>query len=90
MNKTMKKYIIFLIAFCLTAVSCNEMLDLEADGRTSLDKIFSERNGITGYLNSCYGYCPAPYMDRASLTDEAQMPTTSRPVRNSRSGIPMA
>lgn len=72
MNKTMKKYIIFLIAFCLTAVSCNEMLDLEADGRTSLDKIFSERNGITGYLNSCYGYCPAPYMDRASLTDEAQ------------------
>ena len=47
-------------------------MDLPYDGRTSLDALFTERRGVRAYLNSCYGYCPAPYMDRASLTDEAQ------------------
>ena len=66
----MKKYILYIIIPLM--VSCSNLLDMQSDGRTSLDEIFSERNGIRGYLNSCYGYCPAPYMDRASMTDEAQ------------------
>ena len=48
------------------------MLDLQDDGRTTMEDIFSRRDGVMGYLNSCYGYCPAPYMDRASYCDEAQ------------------
>ena len=69
----MKKILhyILLAVVCL-ASSCNDVMDLPYDGRTSLDALFTERRGVRAYLNSCYGYCPAPYMDRASLTDEAQ------------------
>lgn len=52
--------------------SCNKQLDLPTDGRITMDQVFSDYNRTRGYLNSCYGYCPAPYMDRASFTDEAQ------------------
>jgi hypothetical protein len=37
-----------------------------------MDEIFNDLSRTKGYLNSCYGYCPAPYMDRSSFTDEAQ------------------
>ncbi|WP_457270889.1 RagB/SusD family nutrient uptake outer membrane protein [Pedobacter sp. UYEF25] len=47
-------------------------MDLPSDGRITLDQVFSDYNRTRGYLNSCYGFCPAPYMDRASFTDEAQ------------------
>ena len=69
----MKKYIIFT-AILLTGsfFSCTKKLDLQSDGRISLDQVFSDYNRTRGYLNSCYGFCPAPYMDRASFTDEAQ------------------
>ncbi|QRR04214.1 RagB/SusD family nutrient uptake outer membrane protein [Dyadobacter sandarakinus] len=53
-------------------LSCNEQLDLPSDGRITMDQVFSDYNRTRGYLNSCYGYCPKPYMDRASYTDEAQ------------------
>ncbi len=67
----MKKYILLMI-LSITGMSCNDLLDLDPDGRTTMDKIFSERAGIVGYLNSCYGYCPAPSLARASYSDEAQ------------------
>ena len=69
--KKILHYILLTAAVLLTS-SCNDLLDLPYDGRTSLDALFAERRGVRAYLNSCYGYCPAPYMDRASLTDEAQ------------------
>ncbi|MFT4154879.1 RagB/SusD family nutrient uptake outer membrane protein [Parafilimonas sp.] len=70
----MKKYInIIMVAMVIfTITSCNKQLDLQADGRISLDNVFNDYNQVRGYLNSCYGYCPAPYMDRASYTDEAE------------------
>ena len=70
----MKKYIniFFAIVFSGFLFSCNEQLDLPSDGRITMDEVFSDLNRTKGYLNSCYGYCPAPYMDRASFTDEAQ------------------
>jgi len=70
----MKKYIniFFTIVFSGFLFSCNEQLDLPSDGRITMDEVFSDLNRTKGYLNSCYGYCPAPYMDRASFTDEAQ------------------
>jgi len=70
----MKKYLfIFLIIITLVFISsCNEKLDLPSDGRITLDEVFSDYNGTRAYLNSCYGYCPAPYMDRSSFSDEAQ------------------
>ncbi len=69
----MKKYKILtaIFAMCLL-LSCNKQLDLQSDGRITMQQVFNDYNRTRGYLNSCYGYCPAPYMDRASFTDEAQ------------------
>ncbi len=53
-------------------ISCNDVMELPSDGRISMDDVFSDYNRIRGYLSSAYGYVPAPYMDRASFTDEAQ------------------
>lgn len=70
----MKKYKSFLFALATTGLlfSCQEQLELQSDGRITMDQVFSDYNRTRGYLNSCYGYVPAPYMDRASFTDEAQ------------------
>ncbi|WP_215234045.1 RagB/SusD family nutrient uptake outer membrane protein [Dyadobacter linearis] len=70
----MKKYKILLLTMSVVTmlVSCNEKLDLPTDGRITMDQVFSDYNRTRGYLNSCYGFTPKPYMDRASFTDEAQ------------------
>ncbi|MBZ4189904.1 RagB/SusD family nutrient uptake outer membrane protein [Niabella beijingensis] len=53
--------------------ACNKQLDLPSDGRLgSVEEAFTDYNRVRGYLNSCYGYCPEPSMDRASYTDEAE------------------
>ena len=70
---SMKKFKLFTaIVASLLFFSCNKQLDLQSDGRITMDQVFSDYNRTRGYLNSCYGFCPAPYMDRASFTDEAQ------------------
>ncbi|GGC16969.1 hypothetical protein GCM10011386_05990 [Parapedobacter defluvii] len=61
---------IFLVTLITSA--CQKQLDLDPDGRITMDEVFSDYNRTRGYLNSCYGYAPAPNMDRASFTDEAQ------------------
>jgi starch-binding outer membrane protein, SusD/RagB family len=64
---------IFLATISLgMLLSCEEQLDLPTDGRITMDQVFSDYNRTRGYLNSCYGYLPEPYMDRASFSDEAQ------------------
>ena len=70
----MKSYKISFLTLALTGLllSCNEKLDLPSDGRITMDQVFSDYNRTRGYLNSCYGFVPKPYMDRASFTDEAQ------------------
>lgn len=69
----MKKITIFLVIVASGMFfSCKEELELPTDGRITLDQVFSDYNRTRGYLNSCYGYVPAPYMDRSSFTDEAQ------------------
>ncbi|HTN08008.1 RagB/SusD family nutrient uptake outer membrane protein [Agriterribacter sp.] len=70
----MKYYYKIIISsiFLLVLFSCNKKLDLPSDGRITIDQVFSDYNRTRGYLNSCYGHLPAPYMDRASFTDEAQ------------------
>jgi hypothetical protein len=69
----MKKYFIFLTILGVSlTTSCNDLLELEYDGRSSLDELFSTRNGVMGYLNSCYGSRIVSHYSRASLTDEAQ------------------
>jgi hypothetical protein len=52
--------------------SCNDMLELQNDGRTTMEDVFKTRNGVRGYLNSCYNYRPSPGFGRSSLTDDAQ------------------
>lgn len=61
-----------LVAALFFLASCNKKLDLPSDGRITLDQVFNDYNRTRGYLNSCYGFCPAPYMDRASFTDECE------------------
>ncbi len=70
----MKRYIFLFITTVAIGFlnSCNDQLDLDPDGRITMDQVFSDRYRTMGYLNSCYGYCPAPYMDRASMCDEAE------------------
>ncbi|MDR1155653.1 MAG: RagB/SusD family nutrient uptake outer membrane protein [Bacteroidales bacterium] len=71
----MKKYMILIWAFLLAGVmvtSCNDMLELQNDGRTTMDDVFKTRNGVRGYLNACYNYRPSPGFGRSSLTDDAQ------------------
>nr|WP_068887635.1 RagB/SusD family nutrient uptake outer membrane protein [Pedobacter panaciterrae] len=65
-----KKFIIIITAGVL--FSCNKQLDLPSDGRITMEQVFSDYNRTRGYLNSCYGYCPAPNTDRASFGDESQ------------------
>ena len=59
------------IAFIIIGSACNRKLDLPTDGRITADQIFIDQNRTMGYLNSCYGYVPPPYIDRASYSDEA-------------------
>lgn len=69
----MKRYIIIIIAIIGAGLSsCNDMLELQNDGRISMSEVFKTRNGVTGYLNACYNYRLAPSLDRVSLTDDAQ------------------
>jgi len=65
----MKKYFLFITVFILA--SCNDMLELQNDGRMTMDKVFTTRNGVMGYLNSCYAYRIGPSFERAALTDDA-------------------
>ena len=70
----MKLYVKLLSRLVLTVLvmGCNKQLDLPSDGRISMDDVFSDYNRTRGYLNSCYGYAPAPNIVRSSFTDEAQ------------------
>ena len=70
----MKKYIqiLYIIIALGFAASCNDALELEYDGRSSLDELFKTRNGVRGYLNSCYGARIMPDINRSTLTDESQ------------------
>ncbi|MDR1155877.1 MAG: RagB/SusD family nutrient uptake outer membrane protein [Bacteroidales bacterium] len=56
---------------CIGSPSCSDMLELQNDGRISMEEIFTTRDGVRGYLNACYAYRPAPSYDKASLCDEA-------------------
>ena len=70
----MKKNIQILLVFItlVLATSCNDALELEYDGRSSLDELFATKNGVRGYLNSCYNARIMPDLNSATLTDESQ------------------
>ena len=51
--------------------SCTKQLDLPPDGRITMKEVFNDYNRTRGYLNSCYGFCPAPGTERASFTDDS-------------------
>jgi hypothetical protein len=69
----MNKYII-IVLLAVTAVftSCSDMLNLQNDGRITMDEIFTTRNGVRGYINTCYDNRPQPTLTRSSLCDDAQ------------------
>ena len=52
---SMKKFKLFTaIVTSLLFFSCNKQLDLQSDGRITMDQVFSDYNRTRGYLNSCY------------------------------------
>lgn len=69
---TRYKTLFCAITIAGTLLSCNDAMELPSDGRISMEDVFSDYNRIRGWVSSCYGYVPGPYMDRASFTDEAQ------------------
>src|SRR3546814_272191 len=71
--------ILIMSIVAMLLISCNEQLDLPTDGRITMDQVFSDYNRTRGYLNSCYGHCPPPHMNRSSYTDEAQNVYGSEP-----------
>ncbi len=71
MNNIFRYIVPIFLAVLLTAQGCQKQLDLQSDGRITMDQVFSDYNRTRGYLNSCYGYVPIPHMNRSSYTDEA-------------------
>jgi hypothetical protein len=68
----MKKYIILLFLFISAGLfSCSDLLDLQPDGRTTMDEVFTTRPGVQGYLNSCYAAIPSQTYQRSALCDDA-------------------
>ena len=69
----MKIYIkLFTVAIGLLVLSsCNDLLDLENDGHTNMNEVWTDRNSTMGYLNSCYNYLGGVSLDMSSLTDES-------------------
>lgn len=69
----MKNYFILILVVWSAGfvTSCSDKLELEYDGRSSLDELFRTKNGVRGYLNACYGYRIMPEIERSVLTDEA-------------------
>lgn len=75
----MKKYIYKIFMIIITAgtlVSCVDQLDLQSDGRLTLDDIFSEYNTAANYFNRCRDYIPQVGFSYeatplASFSDEA-------------------
>ena len=67
----MKKYHFLFMIVIAGICSCSDLLELQNDGRMTLDEVFADRNGIRGYLNSCYNYRYIFTYTRSSLCDEA-------------------
>src|SRR3546814_2213431 len=68
--------ILIMSIVAMLLISCNEQLDLPTDGRITMDQVFSDYNRTRGYLNSCYGHCPPPHMNRSSYTDRSEEHTS--------------
>lgn len=58
--RDMKKIITAIAAFALVAgtISCSEMLELDPDGRVTIEQVFSTYYRTNEYFNSCYNYVP--------------------------------
>lgn len=69
----MKKQIVLLFLFAsFFFIACNKELDYTSDGRILINQVFKDRYKTMGYLNACYGYCPAPNLNRSYDGDEAE------------------
>jgi len=66
----MKKYILLLLAITCVC-SCSDLLELDNDGRISMEEVFTNRDGVRGYLSSCYAYRIYPAYNRSSYCDDA-------------------
>ncbi|MDR1667870.1 MAG: RagB/SusD family nutrient uptake outer membrane protein [Bacteroidales bacterium] len=70
----MKKYVMvwFSVGAGLIYTSCNDLLEMENDGRSTIPKVFATKGGIGAYRNACYLYVPVTHYNRSALCDDAQ------------------
>jgi len=54
----MKKSILYMLLSALMFTSCTDILDVSPDGRTSLDKVFSDPELTAAYFSNCYNNIP--------------------------------
>ena len=55
----MKKQLIFILLLSLFSfTSCNDILDIAPDGRSTLDKVFQDPELTAKYLSTCYNNIP--------------------------------
>lgn len=54
----MKRFLVYAIGVLMIFSSCNGILDVEPDGRTSLDKIFADPELAAAYFSNCYNNIP--------------------------------
>lgn len=69
----MNKYIkLFMLSLSLVSVTaCNDTLDVDNDGHTTADQIWTDRNKTRGYLNDCYNHRISIYPNLDGITDGA-------------------
>ncbi|MGN0069791.1 MAG: RagB/SusD family nutrient uptake outer membrane protein [Prevotella sp.] len=69
----MNKYIkLFIVSIGLVSMySCNDTIDLDTDGHTNSDEIWTDRNNTRGYLNNCYQHRIGGYLSTEGFTDLA-------------------
>lgn len=70
----MKKYVMVCLSVGagLMYTSCNDLLEMENDGRSTIPKVFATKTGIGAYRNACYRYVPVTHYNRSALCDDAQ------------------
>jgi hypothetical protein len=68
----MKKGLIIGLSAGFLCASCNDLLEPENDGRSTIPKVFATKTGIGLYRNTCYRYVPTAHYNRSALCDDAQ------------------
>lgn len=54
----MKNRLIIILSTLFLLSSCNDILNIEPDGRSTLEKVFQDPETTAKYLSTCYNNLP--------------------------------